>query len=50
MKIKDKKFYAVRMMREIRDRLHEEYQKNPEKRKIDLERIRRKYMKDTVSR
>ena len=50
MKIKDKKFDAVRMMREIRDRLHEEYQKNPEKRKIDLERIRRKYMKDTVSR
>jgi len=50
MKIKDKKFDAVRMMREIRDRLHEEYQKNPEKRKIDLERIRRKYMKDPFSR
>jgi hypothetical protein len=45
MKIKDKKFDAVKMMREIRDRLHEEYQKNPEKRKLDLERIRREYMK-----
>jgi hypothetical protein len=45
MKIKDKKFDAVKMMREIRDRLHEEYQENPEKRKLDLERIRREYMK-----
>jgi hypothetical protein len=44
MKNKDKKFDAVKMMREIRDRLHEEYQKNPERRQIDLARIRRKYM------
>ena len=50
MKNKDKKFDSVRMMREIRDRLHEEYQKDPDKRKIDLERIRRKYMKAPTSR
>lgn len=50
MKNKDKKFDAVRMMREIRDRLHEEYQKDPGKMKIDLERIRREYMKAPASR
>ncbi len=50
MKTKDKKFDAVKMMREIRDRLHQEYEENPEKRKIDLERIRKKYIKIPVSR
>jgi hypothetical protein len=50
MKNKDKKFDAVRMMREIRDMLHEEYLKDPDKRKIDLERIRRKYIKTPASR
>jgi len=44
MKIKNKKFDAVKMMREIRDKLHQEYEKNPDKRKKDLERIRQKYM------
>jgi len=32
-------------MREIRSKLHEEYEKNPDKRKVDLERIRKKYVK-----
>ena len=49
MKTKEKKFDAVKMMRDIRDKLHEEYEKNPEKREADLERIRKKYMKKTVS-
>jgi len=44
MKTKNKKFDAVKMMRDIRDKLHQEYEKNPEKRKKDLERIRKKYM------
>lgn len=44
MKTKDKKFDAVKMMRDIRNILHEEYKKNPKKRKIDLERIRKKYI------
>jgi len=45
MKTKNKKFDAVKMMRDIRDKLHQEYEKNPEKRKRDLERVRKKYMK-----
>ena len=45
----NKDFDAVKMMREIRKQLHEEYEKNPEKRKIDLERIREKYMKAKTS-
>ena len=44
MKTKDKKFDAVKMMRDIRDKLHQEYEKNPEKRQQDLEKIRNKYM------
>ncbi|MCF8012277.1 MAG: hypothetical protein K9L56_13455 [Clostridiales bacterium] len=44
MKNKEKKFDAVKMMREIREKLHHEYEKNPEKRYKDLERIRKKYM------
>jgi len=42
MKTKEKKIDAVKMMRDIRNKLHEEYEKDPEKRKTDLERIREK--------
>jgi hypothetical protein len=45
MKTRDKKFDAVKMMREIRNKLHQEYESNPGKRQEDLERVRRKYMK-----
>ena len=45
MKTKNKKFDAVKMMRDIRNKLHQEYLDNPSKRKEDLERIRKKYMK-----
>jgi hypothetical protein len=45
MKSKNKKIDSVKMMRDIRDKLHQEYDKNPEKRKLDLERVRKKYMK-----
>lgn len=38
-----KKFDAVEMMRAIRNKLQEEYEKNPELRKKRLEKIRRKY-------
>jgi hypothetical protein len=41
--MKDKKFDAVRMMREIRDKLSKVYIKDPEAEKRDLEAIRRKY-------
>ena len=44
MKTKNKKIDAVKMMRDIRDKLHREYEKNPGKRKTDLERVRQKYM------
>ena len=43
MKMKDKKFDAVRMMREIRDRLSKIYAKDAEIEKLDLEGIRKKY-------
>ncbi len=46
LKTKEKKFDAVKMMREIRSKLHQKFEKNPEKRKQDLERIRRKYMRN----
>ena len=49
MKSKEKKFDAVNMMREIRDKLHHEYEKNPKKRYKDLERIRKKFMKIETS-
>lgn len=42
MKTKEKKFDAVKMMRDIRNKLHKEYEKDPEKRKADLEKIREK--------
>jgi len=41
--MRDKKFDAVKMMREIRDRLSREYSKDPEIEKRDLQGIRRKY-------
>lgn len=41
--MKDKKFDAVKMMREIRDRLSREYSEDPEAEKRDLQEIRRKY-------
>ena len=41
--MKNKKFDAVKMMRDIRNKLHQEYEKNPKKRNEDLERIRKKY-------
>jgi hypothetical protein len=43
--MKTKKFDAVKMMRDIRDKLRKEYESNPEKRKEDLERVRKKYMR-----
>ena len=49
MKTKNKKFDAVKMMRDIRNKLHQEYEKNPEKRNQDLERVRNKYMKIQAS-
>jgi len=39
----NKEFDAVRMMREIRDKLSKRYARNPEAEKRDLEDIRRKY-------
>jgi hypothetical protein len=41
--MKDKKFYAVRMRREIRDKLSKIYTKDPEAEKRDLEAIKVKY-------
>ena len=45
MKTKEKDFDAIKMMRDIRNKLHQEYEANPEKRGKDLEKIRKKYMK-----
>jgi len=39
----EKKFDAVKMMRQIRDKLSEIYLQNPEKEMEDLEKIRKKY-------
>ena len=44
MKTKNKKFDAVKMMRDIRDKLRKEYENNPTKRIADLKRVRKKYM------
>jgi hypothetical protein len=41
--MKDKKFDAVRMMREIRDKLSKRYSEDPEAEKRDLLDIRKKY-------
>jgi hypothetical protein len=43
MKIKNNKIEAVKMMREIREKMATEYNKNPEKENVDLRAIRRKY-------
>ena len=43
MKTKEKEFDAVKMMRDIRDRLSERWSKNPELEMKDLEEIRKKY-------
>jgi hypothetical protein len=42
-KLKEKKFDAVKMMREIRDRLSEKYFRHPELEDQDLEAVRKKY-------
>ena len=49
MKTKDKEFDSVKMMRDIRDRLHKEYEKDPNKREKDLIRVRKKYMRAKVA-
>lgn len=41
--MKNRKFDAVRMMREIRDKLSKRYGEDPEAEKRDLQDIRRKY-------
>jgi len=43
MKTKEKEFDAVKMMRDIRDRLSERWSNNPELEMKDLEEIRKKY-------
>lgn len=40
---KDKKFDAVKMMRDIREKLSEKYWKHPEVLKKEMEEIRKKY-------
>ena len=40
--MKDKKFDAVRMMREIRDKLSKRYSEDPEAERRDLQGVRRK--------
>ena len=45
-----KEFDAVEMMRAIRKKLHEEYIKNPELRKVRLQKIRKKYSKRVVKK
>ena len=39
----EKKFDAVKMMRDIRDRLSMKYAENPDAEERDLEKIREKY-------
>jgi hypothetical protein len=41
--VNQKKFDAVEMMRKIRDKLSNEYSKNPSLEDIDLKEIRNKY-------
>ncbi len=43
MKNKKKIFDTVKLMRDIRNSIHLKYEKNPELRKIELERIRKEY-------
>lgn len=46
----EKKFDAVKMMREIRAKRHEEYEKNPELREKRLSEIRKRYANRIKSR
>ena len=49
--MKNKKhFYTVKMMRDIRDKHHEMYEKNPELREARLIVIRKKYAKKLENR
>lgn len=48
MKIK-KDFDSVKMMRDIRDKRHSEYEKNPQLREERLNAIRKKYAKKLKS-
>jgi hypothetical protein len=41
--MKDKKFDAVKMMREIRDKLSKRYNEDSEAEKRDLQGVRKKY-------
>ena len=41
--MKKKKFDAVKMMRDIRDKMTKRYLENPELETADLQKIRRKY-------
>ena len=49
MRTKHKRFDAVRMMRDIRDSLHKEYENDPKKREKDLIRVRKKYMRSKIA-
>jgi len=44
---KEKNFDAIKMMREIRDKLSEKYSENPGLEERDLQEIRKKYGIDT---
>ncbi|HPI20963.1 MAG TPA: hypothetical protein PKY56_11385 [Candidatus Kapabacteria bacterium] len=39
--INEKEFNCVKLMRNIRNKIHNKYKNNPELRKIELERIRK---------
>ncbi len=41
--MKNKQFDAVKMMRDIREKLRKRYEKNPGLREKNLQRIRKKY-------
>ncbi|MBA7554428.1 hypothetical protein ES705_47048 [subsurface metagenome] len=41
--MRDKEFDAVKMMREIRDKLSKRYGEDPEAEKRDLQDVRKKY-------
>ena len=43
MKTEEKEFDAVKMMRDIRDKLSKKYLEHPELERKDLERIHKKY-------
>jgi hypothetical protein len=43
MKKTEKLFDCVKLMRDIRTKIHEKYEKNPELRQIQLDRIKEQY-------